>query len=48
MFLALYLVRGGVLEGRAGLTFCLLRAWYEFMIDVKRRELQRRQSNLPV
>lgn len=48
MFLALYLVRGGVLEGRAGLTFCLLRVWYEFMIDVKRRELQRRQSNLPV
>ena len=48
MFLALYLVRGGVFEGRAGLTFCLLRAWYEFMIDVKRRELRRRRSHLPV
>jgi glycosyltransferase involved in cell wall biosynthesis len=48
MFLALYLVRGGILEGRAGFTFCLLRAWYEFMIDVKRRELRRRVANLPV
>jgi glycosyltransferase involved in cell wall biosynthesis len=48
MFLALYLLRGGILEGRAGLTFCLLRAWYEFMIDVKRRELRRRAANQPV
>jgi glycosyltransferase involved in cell wall biosynthesis len=42
MFLSLYLLRGGVLEGRAGLTFSLLRAWYEFMIDCKTRELRRR------
>jgi glycosyltransferase involved in cell wall biosynthesis len=48
MFLALYLVRGGILEGRAGLTFCLLRAWYEFMIDVKRRELRQRAGGLPL
>ena len=48
MFLALYLLRGGVLEGRAGLTFCLLRAWYEFMIDVKRRELRQRVASLPL
>lgn len=48
MFLALYLLRGGILEGRAGLTFCLLRAWYEFMIDVKRRELGRRAAGLPL
>lgn len=48
MFLALYLVRGGILEGRAGLTFCLLRGWYEFMIDVKRRELRRRAADLPL
>lgn len=44
MFLALYLVRGGIFEGQAGLTFCLLRAWYEFMIDAKRRELRRRAA----
>jgi glycosyltransferase involved in cell wall biosynthesis len=48
IFLALYLFRGGFLEGRAGLTFCLLRACYEFMIDVKRRELRRRDANLPI
>lgn len=48
MFLALYLLRGGFLEGRAGYTFCRLRAWYEFMIDLKYRELLRRQRGLPV
>lgn len=48
MFLGLYLWRGGVLEGRAGLTFCLLRAGYEFMIVCKCRELLRRREGLPV
>jgi len=43
VFIALYLLRGGVLEGRAGLTFCVLRAWYEFLIDCKLVELRRRQ-----
>jgi hypothetical protein len=48
VFLALYVLRGGFLEGQAGLTFSLLRAWYEYMIDCKRRELRRRQRGLPV
>jgi glycosyltransferase involved in cell wall biosynthesis len=48
MFLGLYIVRGGFMEGRAGLTFSLLRAWYEFMIDCKCRELERRQRGLPI
>jgi len=48
MFFGLYIVRGGFLDGRAGLTFSLLRAWYEFMIDCKRAELRRRQEGLPV
>jgi hypothetical protein len=48
MFAALYLLRGGVLEGRAGLTFSLLRAWYEFMIDCKYAELTRRRQKQPV
>jgi glycosyltransferase involved in cell wall biosynthesis len=48
MFVALYIARRGLLEGRAGLTFCLLRAWYEFMIDIKFRELRRRAQGLPV
>lgn len=34
-FLGLYILRGGFLEGGAGLTFCALRAFYEFMIDCK-------------
>lgn len=45
IFMALYLLRGGILEGRAGLTFCVLRAWYEFVIDCKLLELQRRQRD---
>lgn len=40
MFLALYFVRGGVLEGRAGFTFCMLKAFYEFLISCKYRELE--------
>jgi hypothetical protein len=48
VFTALYILRGGVLEGRAGLTFCLLRAWYEFAIDCKLIELQRRRRGQSV
>lgn len=43
-FLGLYLVRGGILEGRAGFTFCMLRSIYEYMINCKRTELRRRQA----
>lgn len=46
MFLALYLARGGFLDGRAGFTFCLLRSFYEFMIDCKALEAGRRKRNL--
>jgi glycosyltransferase involved in cell wall biosynthesis len=48
VFAALYFVKGGVLEGRAGLTFSLLRAWYEYFIDCKTTELRRRASGLQV
>ena len=48
MFCALYFWRGGILEGRAGFTFCMLRTFYEFMIDCKMRELRRRQHALPL
>ncbi|MWL90776.1 glycosyltransferase family 2 protein [Cupriavidus sp. SW-Y-13] len=40
MFLLLYFFRGGILDGRAGLTFSLLRAFYEYMIVLKVREAQ--------
>jgi glycosyltransferase involved in cell wall biosynthesis len=48
VFFALYLFRGGIFDGRAGLTFSLLRAWYEYMIDCKCVELRRRTRGLPV
>jgi hypothetical protein len=48
IFAGLYIVKGGILEGRAGLTFSLLRAWYEYFIDCKAAELRRRAEGLPV
>ena len=48
MFFALYIFRGGFLDGTAGLTCCTLRAIYEYMINLKVRELRQRQKNLPV
>jgi glycosyltransferase involved in cell wall biosynthesis len=48
IFFALYVVRGGMFDGRAGLTFSLLRSWYEYMIDCKIRERVRRRQGLPV
>jgi glycosyltransferase involved in cell wall biosynthesis len=48
VFVALYFFRGGLIEGRAGLTFSLLRAWYEYMIDCKYLELRRRSRGLPI
>ena len=37
-FCYLYVARGGFLDGRAGLRYCILRAMYEYMIDVKVKE----------
>ncbi len=48
VFAALYLFRGGFLDGRHGLMFCLLRSFYEFMINCKTKELQFRRKNLQV
>ena len=48
MFLALYVIRGGFLDGKAGLTFCILRSFYEFMINCKALESKLRKQNLPV
>jgi hypothetical protein len=44
MFMALYIFRGGFLEGRAGFAFCCLRAWYEMLIELKVLELRRRRG----
>ena len=48
MFLALYLLRGGLLEGRAGFVFCMLRAFYEFMINCKVCEMKLRVKGGPL
>ncbi len=48
VFLGLYLVRGGFLEGRAGFVYSCLKSIYEFMIDCKVRELRRRKVDLPL
>lgn len=47
-FLYYYGWRRGFLDGAAGFTYSTLQAFYEYMIDCKRRELQRRAAGLPV
>jgi len=39
-FLYLYFLRLGFLDGRAGFLYCCLRSYYEFMINIKRREIR--------
>ncbi len=41
-FLYLYFIKLGVLDGRAGLTYCTLQAIYEYMIVLKIREIRQR------
>ena len=48
VFCYLYLFRLGILDGRAGLTYSILRSIYEYMIDIKVKELRRREKGLPV
>ena len=38
IFLYLFIVRGGILDGRAGFIFCSLRFMYEYMINAKIQE----------
>jgi len=48
VFTYLYIVRLGLLDGIPGLHYCLLRMIYEYMIDLKVKELRRRQKGWPV
>ena len=41
LFLYLLLVRRALLDGMAGYHYAILRGIYEFMIDIKVRELRR-------
>lgn len=40
-FLVWYVLRRGFRDGRAGFTFCVLMAYYEFIIGAKMREFKR-------
>lgn len=41
-------VRGAILDGPAGLTYATLQAFYEYLIEIKRREILRLQSGKPI
>jgi len=41
----LLFIRGGVFGGRVGIRYAFLRAWYEWMIDVKTAELPKAQAS---
>ena len=45
-FLYMYFARLGFLDGRPGLTYCLLQAVYEAMIVAKVREIRRAENGL--
>lgn len=47
-FAYLYFLRGGFLDGRAGLVYSMLYSLYERMIDLKISELRLRRRGLPV
>lgn len=47
-FLYLYIFSGGFLDGYAGFTYCRLQAIYENMIEIKMKELARKEQNLPI
>jgi len=38
MFLYMYVIRLGLLDGRAGLHFCFFHAWYQATVDSLRAE----------
>lgn len=46
-FVYLYIVNCGFLDGRPGLTYCVLQSMYEHMIALKMQELQRHEKGLP-
>jgi glycosyltransferase involved in cell wall biosynthesis len=47
-FLYMYFFRLGMLDGRAGFTYCRLLAIYEYMIVLRIMELRRRENGLSI
>jgi len=48
VFVYLYFLRLGFLDGQPGFFYAMLRAFYEFLIDLKRREICRRKDGVQV
>jgi glycosyltransferase involved in cell wall biosynthesis len=48
MFIYMYLLKAGFLDGRPGLTYCTLRAHLEYEISCKVRELRQQEKGLPM
>src|SRR5262249_52431807 len=48
VFLYLYVLRGGLLDGRGGVYFSCMRAMYQALIDIKRIEAARGEHGRPV
>ena len=47
-FCYLYFIRMGFLDGKQGLAYCRLRMMYEYMINLKTKELRRHEKGLPM
>ncbi len=47
-FAYMYLARGGILDGKPGLTYCALVSIYEYMICCKVNEMRRQERGLPI
>jgi hypothetical protein len=43
-FLYMVLLRGAILDGRAGLTYAALQTFYEYLIVLKTKELTRSEA----
>jgi len=46
LFLYMYVLRRGFLDGRAGLALCVFHAFQEFMVGLKLAELRRLSSRI--
>jgi hypothetical protein len=47
-FCYLYFVRLGFLDGRPGFHYACMSSVYEYMINLKMKELKRKEKGLPV
>ncbi len=48
VFLYFYFARFGFIDGQPGVTYCMLKAVYEYMILLKMKEIKRRKMTLPI